>query len=514
VIEQGRSRQGILTTNLPAASFGVCLLKHQFLIEVPIMNPELSTQSLIRKFEEAGQGQVFRFFDQLDETGKARLLAQAATIDLDEVSNLVREHVLGDSHAAVNLEGLEPAPYIPLPGNDASATEWQRAFQTGAEAIRAGRVAAFTVAGGQGTRLGYDGPKGTFPVTPLTDKPLFQVFAEKILRSGERFGVTIPWFILTSEINNDATIAAFEENEYFGLPEDSVHFIVQGLVPAVDLEGKILLSGKDTIAMTPDGHGGSLRALVRSGAVDTMKSEGVDIVSYFQVDNPIVQCVDPAFVGFHVMGQSELSSKMVPKAYPLEKVGHFCTQDGVTKVIEYSDMPAAMQEEKDADGGIRFKAGSVAIHIFDRDFIARAGGDASDAKLPFHRANKKIPYVDADGSIVKPDEPNGVKFEMFVFDALPLAKNPVIIEAARGDDFSPVKNAEGVDSPQTAKEDQLRMFVRWLRAAGVDLEADDSGLPGITFEISHRFAADEKDFVERWNALSKKPEIKDGLVIE
>lgn len=471
-------------------------------------------QSFISKFEAAGQGQVFQFFDQLDESGKAKLLAQAKTIDLAEISDLVQAHVLGEAHAFINLEGLEPAPYISLPNNEASATEWQRAFDAGAEAIRAGRVAAFTVAGGQGTRLGYDGPKGTYPVTPVSNKTLFQVFAEKILRSGERFGVTVPWFILTSTINNAATVEAFEANAYFGLPKESVHFIVQGLVPAVDLKGKILLSAKDTIAMTPDGHGGALRALVRRGAVDTMRAAGIDILTYFQVDNPIVQCVDPAFVGFHVLGQSELSSKMVPKAYALEKVGHFCVQEGVTKVIEYSDMPAAMQEETDAEGNLRFKAGSVAIHVFDRDFIARVGGDAAGEKLPFHRANKKIPYVDVSGATIEPEAPNGVKFEMFVFDALPLAKNPVIIEAARSDDFSPVKNAEGIDSPKTCKEDQLRLFARWLKAAGVGIETDDSGLPGLTFEISHRFAADEKDFVAQWNELKEKPKIKERLVIE
>jgi UDP-N-acetylglucosamine/UDP-N-acetylgalactosamine diphosphorylase len=471
-------------------------------------------ETLINQFEEAGQGQVFRFFDQLDDSGKEKLLAQASTIDLPEAAALVQEHVLCDSHASVDLAGLEPAPYIALPENGGDAAEWQKAFAAGGDAIKGGRVAAFTVAGGQGTRLGYDGPKGTYPVTPLTNKTLFQVFAEKILRSGERFGVTIPWFILTSEINNDATVAAFEENAYFGLPKESVHFIVQGLVPAVDLEGKILLSDKATIAMTPDGHGGALRALVRSGAVDTMRAQGIDIVSYFQVDNPIVQCVDPAFVGFHVLGNSELSSKMVPKAYALEKVGHFCVQDGVSKVIEYSDMPESMQEETAADGSIRFRAGSVAIHIFDREFIARAGGDAADMKLPFHRANKKIPFVDVNGAVVEPDGANGVKFEMFVFDALPLAENPVIIEAARGDDFSPVKNAEGVDSPKSCKEDQLRMFARWLKAAGVEVGTDDSGLPAITFEISHSFAADEKDFVDQWKALQQKPELVDGLIIQ
>ena len=414
----------------------------------------------------------------------------------------------------MNLDGLKPAPYTALPANGGDAAQWAEAFEAGSAAIAAGRVAAFTVAGGQGTRLGYDGPKGTYPVTPVSEKTLFQVFAEKIARSGERFGVTIHWFILTSEINNDATIAAFKESDFFGLDPESVHFIVQGLVPAVDYDGKILLAEKSKIAMTPDGHGGSLRALVRSGAVAKMEALGVDCLSYFQVDNPIIQCIDPAFIGFHVLGQSELSSKMVPKAYALEKVGHFCMQDGAALVVEYSDMPDAMQEETNEDGSIRFNGGSVAIHIFDREFIARAGSTTSELKLPFHRADKKIPYVGADGAIVQPDAANGVKFEMFVFDALPLAKNPVIIEAAREDDFSPVKNAEGVDSPRSCKEDQLRMFARWLKAAGESIETDATGLPNITFEICHLFAADEVDFVAQWTALADKPAIADGLIVE
>lgn len=473
-----------------------------------------STEALIESFAQAGQRQVFQFFDQLDADAQARLTAQAETIDLAEVDALVAEHVKGGHDSSLNLDGLEPAPYVALPGNGGDPDKWKDAHVAGAAAIQAGRVAAFTVAGGQGTRLGYDGPKGTYPVSPVKEKTLFQVFAEKIARSGERFGVSIPWFILTSEINNDATVAAFEAANYFGLDRDSVHFIVQGLVPAVDCEGKILLAEKGKIAMTPDGHGGSLRALVRSGAVDSMKANGIDIISYFQVDNPIVQCIDPAFVGFHVLGQSELSSKMVPKAYALEKVGHFCVQDGTALVVEYSDMPAEKQEETTADGSIRFNAGSVAIHIFDRDFIERVGGSGEGTKLPFHRADKKIPHVDANGETVKPDAPNGVKFEMFVFDALPLAKNPVIIEASRADDFSPVKNAEGVDSPQSCKEDQLRMFARWLKAAGERVETGESGLPEITFEISPRFAVDEADFVAQWAALDAKPEIAEGTVIE
>ena len=473
-----------------------------------------SLDILIDSFNRAGQGQVFQFFDELDAAMQAELVAQAETVDLAEVKELVEEHVKGSQHNALNLDGLEPAPYQALATNGGDSVQWGAALDAGSAALRAGRVAAFTVAGGQGTRLGYNGPKGTYPVTPVTEKTLFQVFAEKIARSSERFNVTIPWFILTSEINNDATVAAFEAANFFGLSRESIHFIVQGLVPAVDYEGKILLAEKGKIAMTPDGHGGSLRALVRSGAVDAMEAKGIDIVSYFQVDNPIVQCIDPAFIGFHVIGQSELSSKMVPKAYALEKVGHFCIQNGSALVVEYSDMPNEMQEETKVDGGIRFNGGSVAIHIFDRDFIARAGGSGEGSKLPFHRADKKIPHVNAAGEMVQPDSPNGVKFEMFVFDALPLAKNPVIIEAARADDFSPVKNAEGVDSPQSSKEDQLRMFARWLKAAGEGIQTDDSGLPVINFEISPRFAADEADFVAQWAILDPKTEITDGAVIQ
>jgi UDP-N-acetylglucosamine/UDP-N-acetylgalactosamine diphosphorylase len=473
----------------------------------------ITTKALIESFAQAGQGHVFQFFDQLDADAQAQLIAQAESIDLAEVDALVAAHVKGEHDSALNLDGLEPAPYEALPKNGGDSAKWKAAWDAGSAAIQAGRVAAFTVAGGQGTRLGYDGPKGTYPVTPVTQKTLFQVFAEKIARSGERFGVTIPWFILTSEINNDATVAAFEAADYFGLSPNSVHFIVQGLVPAVDHEGRILLSEKGKIAMTPDGHGGSLRALVRSGAIDTMQAQGIDIVSYFQVDNPVVQCIDPAFIGFHVLGQSELSSKMVPKAYPLEKVGHFCVQNGTSLVVEYSDMPSAMQESTAPDGSILFKAGSVAIHVFDREFIKRVGGSGEGVKLPFHRADKKIPYIDAQGELIKPDAPNGVKFEMFVFDALPLAANPVIIEADRAEDFSPVKNAEGVDSPQTSRDDQLRMFARWLKAAGEMIPTDESGLPEITFEISHRFAADESDFVAQWSALDPKPKITDGTVI-
>jgi UDP-N-acetylglucosamine/UDP-N-acetylgalactosamine diphosphorylase len=283
-------------------------------------------------------------------------------------------------------------------------------------------------------------------------------------------------------------------------------------MPAVDFAGKILLETKSSLALSPDGHGGSLRALERSGALDLMEREGIDTLSYFQVDNPLVRCIDPAFLGWHLGRKSEMSSKMVPKAYAEEKLGHFCTQGGRMVVIEYSDLPMTLQRATDpATGALRYEAGSIAIHAIDRDFIRRMA--RGPGGLPFHRADKKIATVDATGAEVKPAKANGVKFELFVFDALPSAQNPVVIETARADDFSPVKNAEGVDSPATCTADQLRLFARWLRAAGAGVATDASGLPGFSLEVSPLFGYDEDSFAESWSRLDPKPAVSGGLCL-
>lgn len=474
----------------------------------------MATSPLIEKFQRAGQGQVFAFYPQLAPEAQARLLAEAAEIDLDEVARLTRTLLAPSAGAGVDLVDLAPAPYERRPENGGDAAAWVAAKAAGEAALRAGRVAAFTVAGGQGTRLGYDGPKGTFPVTPLKKKTLFQVFAEKIRAAGLRYGRPLHWFIMTSHANHAATEAFFAEHAFFGLDPARVHFFRQGRMPAVDFAGKILLEAPDAIALSPDGHGGSLRALGRSGALDVMAREGIDTLSYFQVDNPLVRVIDPAFIGWHVLRGSEMSSKMVPKAYAGEKVGHFCTQRGKTVVVEYSDLPAARQQETDAAGKLRFIAGSIAIHVLDREFVRRMAAGTDGAALAFHRADKKIPTVDAQGRAVKPEKPNGVKFELFVFDALPFASNPVVIETPRADDFSPVKNAEGLDSPQTCRDDQLRQFARWLRANGAAFESDATGLPSAAVEVSPLFGYDEDSFAEAWKKLSPPPAVRDGLYLE
>jgi len=477
----------------------------------------MNSADLIASFERAGQGHVFAFLGQLDPAGRERLLAEAAEIDLAEIERLTRTLLGPGGAAGLKLEGLAPAPYEPRPEHGGDPVAWAEAKAVGESALRAGRVAAFTVAGGQGTRLGYDGPKGTFPVTPIRGKTLFQVFAEKIRAAGIRFGRPLHWFIMTSHGNHAATEAFFAEHRCFGLDPARVHFFRQGRMPAVDFSGRILLESPGAIALSPDGHGGSLRALERSGALELMAAEGIDTLSYFQVDNPLVRCIDPAFIGWHLSRRSEMSSKLVLKAGAAEKVGHFCVQDGRTVVIEYSDLPPALQQETDADGRLRYAGGSIAVHLLDREFVRRMARapetGAGELALAFHRADKKIPTIDASGREVRPAAPNGVKFELFVFDAMPFARNPVLIETLRENDFSPVKNADGNDSPQTCRDDQLRQFVRWLRAQGVAVATDPSGLPAMNLEVSPLFGYDEDSFAEAWKKLAPPPAVSDGLYL-
>jgi UDP-N-acetylglucosamine/UDP-N-acetylgalactosamine diphosphorylase len=342
-------------------------------------------------------------------------------------------------------------------------------------------------------------------------KPLFEVFAEKILAAGRRYGRPLHWFIMTSRCEPRGDRGLFRGPKVVR-PRSRARASFSARSDAGrGFLGTILLETTGSLALSPDGHGGSLRALDRSGALDLMAGEGIDTLSYFQVDNPLVRCVDPAFIGWHLNRGSEMSSKMVPKAYAEEKVGHFCIQRGRTVVVEYSDLPPALQRETAPDGQLRYLAGSIAIHVLDREFVRRMARGAGS--LPFHRADKKIPTVGPDGAPVKPEKPNGVKFEMFVFDALPSARQPVVIETLRADDFSPVKNATGVDSAESCRDDQLRQFARWLRAGGAKLETDATGRPRLAVEISPLFGYDEDSFAESWKRLSPKPTVTEGLYL-
>ncbi|MEL7473306.1 MAG: UDPGP type 1 family protein, partial [Planctomycetota bacterium] len=389
---------------------------------------------------------------------------------------------------------VEPAPYYAA--NDSS---WDRArYRAAGEALlREGKVACFTVAGGQGSRLGFDGPKGCYPAGAVTGKPLFQVFAEGIRATGAQYGKTPPWYIMTSPLNHEATVAFFHEHDHFGLDPDAVSFFEQGAMPSFDLRtARILLAEKGRVATNPDGHGGALKALVKSGAIADMTSRGVEHISYFQVDNPTVRVADPLFLGLHATApdsSGEMSSKMIPKAYAEEKLGLFCAVDGKVGVIEYSDLPMERQRETTPDGRLRFLAGSIAIHAMSVAFVEKLGGDTEFA-LPFHRAEKKVPCVDPEtGAPTQPAEPNGIKLEQFVFDALDFCEQSIVLETDRVEEFAPIKNAEGNDSPETSARFQTRKATRWLVAAGVKVPRDADGEPDCTLEIGPLTALDADD---------------------
>ncbi len=470
---------------------------------------------LITEFENAGQGQVFQYWDQLSGPEKKTLLRQAGEIDLAQISRL--NHALLRADAGVDsrdYSDLNPAPYIAHPSNGGDPDAWKEATAMGEAALRAGRVAAFVVAGGQGTRLGFDKPKGFFPVTPIRQKSLFQVFAEKIKAAEVHYRSRLPWFIMTSPFNHADTMAFFHEHDFFGLSEERVRFFRQGRMPAVGFNGQILLSGKGRIAMNPDGHGGSLPALVRSGATRLMAENGIDLLSYFQVDNPLCKVIDPAFIGFHILGGADMSSKMIPKAYAEEKMGVFCLQSGKVVVIEYSDLPADLMHAKDDLGNLRFQSGSIAIHLLSLEFIEKMGAaDPSSPGLPFHRAQKKIPALDADGNVCLPNSPNGVKYERFVFDALPFSKESVVLETRRASEFSPVKNRQGLDSPGTSAEAQMKEFASWLEGAGEIVAKTDNGVPLYPIEVSPLFGYDEATFLQKWKSLAKKPDLNQSLYL-
>jgi UDP-N-acetylglucosamine/UDP-N-acetylgalactosamine diphosphorylase len=456
-------------------------------------NPDMSSETRAT-FESLGQGGVFRFFDSLDEAGRRKLLGQLESIDAKNLTSLIAGHVTSKPQIELPKE-IKPVDAYPRVADASRKELYAKAAARGEQLLREGKVGAFLVAGGQGTRLGYDGPKGEFPVTPIRNKPLFQVFAEQLLAHSKRAGKPIPWYLMTSDANDARTRSFFEQNNFFGYPKQDVFFFQQGMMPAFNNDGTLLLEAKDSLALAADGHGGSLRAIGKSGALADMRKRGIEHLSYFQVDNPLIQIIDPLFLGLHDLTGSEMSSKTITKAGPLEKVGNFCIGDGVLQVIEYSDLPEKLALETNADGTPKFNAGSIAIHALRVDFIERLNS-GGQLKLPWHRAEKKVPYVDANGSVVRPEKTNAVKLEQFVFDAIPLAKNAIVYTTDRAEEFSPVKNAEGGDSPATSKRDQVRRAARWLKAAGVNvpMKGDE---PDCVIEISPLYATSEAEVVAR-----------------
>ncbi|MFG0299876.1 MAG: UTP--glucose-1-phosphate uridylyltransferase [Phycisphaerales bacterium JB047] len=453
--------------------------------------PQMSTtiDQLCQRLESCGQRALSHYLQGVTPAKAQNALAeQIQAIDLDDLQTLIERYVTG-YQSPPTPGSVKPAPYYALDGTGPSGMWAREEYQAkGEQLIKAGKVACFTVAGGQGSRLGYDGPKGCYPTSCVNEKSLFQLFAESIRKNELKHDCVIPWYIMTSPLNHEATVSFFEQHDSFGLQRDQIMFFKQGVMPSLDAQsGDMLLSDPMHLATNPDGHGGSFKALHTSGAIDDMKRRGVEHISYFQVDNPHSNVVDPVFLGLHAYApdsSGEFSSKMVSKAMWDEKVGVFCDVDGATQVIEYSDLDENLAKQTEADGRLSFNAGSIAIHVIGVAFIERVLGDA-DAALPYHRALKKVPYFDiATGRPVAPDANNAVKLEKFVFDAIPIAKRSIVVETDRIEEFAPVKNATGTDSIESSKKLQSVRAARWLKGVGVTVPMNSDGTADATIEIS------------------------------
>ena len=462
--------------------------------------------SLAARLAPHGQEHLLQGWDHLDDSARTQLADEIKAIDLDQLDSLFRD--LSRSDAAHVPTNVEPIPVDRLPRTDGERSARRHVAAIGEAALAAGEVAVIVVAGGSGTRLGFDGPKGTYPIAPVSGASLFQIHAEKVVALSRRHGRTIPFYVMTSPENNATTARFFAENNNFGL--EHVRFFVQGQMPAVDAKtGHILRASAEHLALSPDGHGGTLYALAASGAdgkpscLQEMRDRGVRSLFYFQVDNPMVKIADPAFLGLHRQANAEMSFKVVEKTDPDEKVGVVVRADGKPQVIEYSDLPRELAERREPDHSLTFWAGSIAIHVLEVAFIERLV--AGDLRLPFHRALKKVSYVDESGNLVKPDSPNAIKFERFIFDALPLADRFALVECDRAVEFEPLKNATAPDSPQTVRQRMSDRFADWLEAAGATVSRGNDGSVPFGIEISPLFALD---------AAELKGKIPPGMVVD
>lgn len=470
-------------------------------------------QETIDNLKKFGQEHLLKFYDSLNDAEKADLTAEIEKIDFANLDKLIKTYVLNKPTMSIP-DDLTPAPYFPMTAETDEQKElYIKAEAEGKKLISEGKVACLIVAGGQGTRLGFDGPKGTYPIGPVSNKSLFSFFAESIAKLQEKYNVKLYWYVMTSLLNREATEKFFAENKNFGLADDQIFFFSQGTMPAIDYTGKILLNSKSTMALSPDGHGGTLLALRKSGALDHMKQNGIEYLSYFQVDNPLVKVINPLFVGLHALEKSEMSAVMLAKTNAFEKLGNFCITKGRLEIIEYSDLPESLATLTDEKGKLKFIAGSPAIHVISRTFIEKLT-ESGFLSLPCHRADKKVPFIDENGNLVAPEAPNAVKLETFIFDALPLASATMVLECDRAEVFAPTKNPTGVDSVESCRMMIMERDAKRLEKAGVKIPRNADGSLDAKIEISPRVAFDEddvRDYVKAKNITEIAPKSENYL---
>ena len=465
-----------------------------------ILSPDVAQRLLTAH----GQSHVLAFWDRLDEAGHTALLRQLSAIDFAEVERL-RGVLAGKSGAEdAPSADMEPAPVTVLAG-----VEREAAIARGEAELRAGRVGALLVAGGQGSRLGFNGPKGCCPVGPVTNAPLFFFHARKLLALRRAYGRPVPLYIMTSDTNDAQIRSVFRENAFFGLPEEDVFLFQQGMLPALTPEGRMLLERPNHVFTAPDGHGGVLAALSRSGALDDMEARGLTTIYHFQVDNPMTDVAAPEAVGFHVAEGADATLLACLRSGPDDKMGMPVLRGGRTAIVEYTEFSPERMHEREPDGALRFRWASPSPYLFAVSFLRRMAA----AGLPTHLAHKKVPFVGPDGEVVRPEKPNAWKFEKFVFDALAGSRKTVCLAFDREEGYAPVKNAEGEKSPAAARADLSRKWARWLAACGVAVPLDANGRPRQRIEIDPAFAHSAEALRARLSAPDAPTIPSDGDIL-
>ncbi len=422
---------------------------------------------------------LFYFWDKLNDKQKDDLISEIEKIDFKFLYALFNK-IKNENKKRINLEETE---YL-------SIKEKREEYKTiGVEALKSKQIAFLTVAGGQGSRLDFNLPKGCFPASPVKKKSLFQIFAEKLKFYSSYYKNNFNWFIMTSVDNNQDIIDYFIKNNYFDLKKENIYFFNQGIIPSLTMDGKLFLSDKSNIFMNPDGHGGIIKALIKSGLLEKIKKGKIKYLSYFQVDNPLVNMADPYFIGYHIKQKSMISSKVIKKLYPEEKLGIIGKIKGKNRIIEYSDLSKDDMYSKREDGELKYNMGSIAIHIFNVDFLKSINN-----RIPIHYAKKKIKgYIFNNDKNPEFAEMEGIKFETFVFDAIPLAKRSIFFETGREVEFFPIKNKSGIDSIETSIIGQSKLFFIWLKCAGIFNEEYKNQL----IEISPLYAPEKDFFLEK-----------------
>ncbi|HEV3004180.1 MAG TPA: UDPGP type 1 family protein [Pirellulales bacterium] len=436
-----------------------------------------------------GQEHLFAWWDRLSPSERTQLASQVRSVDFARVERLLHAKRTTEDWEALSRRAEGP-PAVRLRGpNPFSAAD---AARCGRAALAAGRVALVLVAGGQGTRLGFDHPKGLYPIGPISQASLFQILIEKLVAVGQRHQRAIPLYLMTSPATRQETTDFLTSHDRFGLPEADLSLFCQGTMPALDsASGRVLLEAPGSLALSPDGHGGLVAALDACGAMADMRRRGIEQLFYVQVDNPLAAVCDAEFIGYHLLARSELSTQVVAKRTPADRVGNVVSIDGQVRTIEYSDLPAEAGEQRLADGSLKLWAGNIAVHVFDRSLLERTAADGGG--LPFHVANKKVPYLNDEGRLVEPATENAIKFEQFIFDLLPAARNPLVVEVDEATHFAPLKNKPGEkrDTHEHVQTAMIALAADWLAKAGAHVA------PEVPVEISPLFALDAAELAAR-----------------